>query len=375
MALKDNLGAFANFRALNDDCDVGEREQLFRSLAQLFSHVSERCDDEQVTQYDDILCVLADKVAEEARQHVAEQLSRLERAPGSVVVKLAHDSINVARPLLEFSNVLSDDDLIEIVNEAGEPHRVVIANRDHVGQRVGGAIVERGGRESVARLIRNKTAKLDNDALKLLVQRAQSDDELSQGMRARTDIDWEQLGREIDDVGRKVLSEIGLGALKQSSGTVGKISAVVYNRMRNSAGFNAGEWKVAWNQVKALADRRKLDKAALARFARFGYGHQAATGLTIMLRISPELFVKWLATQDYVAFSVAARALDLDGDLFESLLTVLPWRDFPHAHDVEGVRAKFDALGREEAAEIFNLWRSHSFRKRADAQPKATNAA
>ncbi len=35
--------------------------------------------------------------------------------------------------------------------------------------------------------------------------------------------------------------------------TAGKVNAVVYNRMRNRAGFSAQEWKVAYNQVKALS--------------------------------------------------------------------------------------------------------------------------
>ena len=78
----------------------------------------------------------------EARAHVAKLLAPLERAPGNVVVKLANDSIEVARPLLEFSNVLSDDDLIEIIANQTEEHRIAIAGRPTVPERVGDAIVE-----------------------------------------------------------------------------------------------------------------------------------------------------------------------------------------------------------------------------------------
>ncbi len=96
--------------------------------------------------------------------------------------------------------------------------------------------------------------------------------------------------------------------------------------MRNRAGFSAQEWKVAYNQVKALSDRQQLDERALIRFARFGYGHHTAAALTVMLKVSPEVFVKWLAIQDYVAITVALRALGIQPDLFEAMVSTMPWR-------------------------------------------------
>ncbi|MEP7241239.1 MAG: DUF2336 domain-containing protein, partial [Devosia sp.] len=133
--------AFSTFRVLNGDANVTERDQLFRNMAQLYSYVSDRCDDEQVAQYDDVLCQLAELVEVEARSHVSKLLAPLDRAPGNVVAKLANDSaIDVAQPLLEFSNVLSDDDLIEIAATQSEAHRVAIAGRTVVPERVGEAI-------------------------------------------------------------------------------------------------------------------------------------------------------------------------------------------------------------------------------------------
>src|ERR1700754_473344 len=93
--------AFSSFRALSED-NHSERDQLFRNMAQLFSFVSAQCDDEQVAQYDEVLCQLAELVEVEARVHVAKLLAPLDRAPGNVVSKLANDTIEVAAPLLEF---------------------------------------------------------------------------------------------------------------------------------------------------------------------------------------------------------------------------------------------------------------------------------
>lgn len=370
----DTARAFSTFRVLNGDDNIVERDQLFRNMAQLFSYVSDRCDDEQVAQYDDVLCQLAELVEAEARSHVAKLLAPLDRAPGNVVVKLANDTIDVAAPLLEFSNVLSDDDLIEIASNKSEEHRVAIAGRTNVPERVGDAIVEHGGQSSVAKLVQNTTAELGPQALNKLVVIAQKDENVAATLRGRTDIDWKSLRSEIAEAGDKVLETLAEGQPLDPV-TAGKVNAVVYNRMRNRAGFSSQEWKVAFNQVKALFDRKQLDDRALVRFARFGYGHHTAAALTVMLKIAPEVFVKWLAMQDYVAVTVALRALGIQPDLFEAMVASMPWRDLPTDEDKANVRKRFEALTREEASGIFELWRTHAFRKRQSGDDRSVSAA
>lgn len=373
--MDEGIRAFSTFRVLNGDANVLEREQLFRNMAQLFSYVSDRCDDEQVAQYDEVLCQLAELVEVEARTHVAKLFAPLERAPGNVVVKLANDVIEVAAPLLEFSNVLSDDDLIDIVHNRSEEHRLVIASRANVPERVGEAIAEHGGTSSVVKLVRNSSAELGQSTLERLVERASKDAELANNLRGRTDIDWKTLRGEIHLAGDKVLETIAQIEPTVDPVTIGKVSAVVYNRMRNRAGFSSQEWKVAYNQVKALSDRKQLGERALMRFARFGYGHHTAAALTVLLRVGPEVFVKWLAMQDYVAVTVALRALGIAPDLFEAMVASMPWRDLPTEEDRTNIRRRFEAISREEAVEIFETWRSHSFRKRLPNEERVIGVA
>ncbi len=356
--------AFETFRALSGTPNVDECNVLIRNMAQLFTHVSERCDDEQVAQYDEVLCQLADLVEAEARAHVAQLLAPLDRAPGTVVVKLANDAIEVARPLLEFSNVLSDDDLIEIVQNLSEDHRVAIAGREQLTDRVGGAIVTHGEEPSMRRLVNNANAQLGEHTLPKLIERVGKLPALAEELRARTDIDWAAVRDQIDEAGHKVLAELGLGDNGEEGAAVNRVNAVVYNRMKNRAGFDAQEWKIAWNQVRALNDRKRLDARAIERFARFGYGHHTAAGLTLMLNVMPEIVVKWLANQDYVALTVAARALGMRPELFENLVAVMPWRDLPSTEERANIRRRFEALSPAEARGIFDLWRAHSFRRR-----------
>ncbi len=359
-----DISAFGSFRALDGDGDAVEREQLFRNVARLFSFVCDRVDDGQVEQYDEVLCQLAELVEVEGRSEVAHLLAPLKRAPGMVVVKLANDDIEVAQPLLEFSNVLSDDDLIEIVGAKSESHRTIIAGRSSVPERVGDAIVFHGGSESVTRLVSNDCAELGENTLAKLVEKATLDTSMAQNLRGRADIDWPALQDQISDAGDSVLEKLSKTELASDERTIDQVNAVVFERIRNRAGFKASSWGVAWNQVKALGDRKQLDMSSLSRFARFGYGHHFGAAMASMLNLKPESFVKWLAKQDYRSVIVAAKTLGLSPVAFEQGMMVLPWRNYPTVDEIKNVKTRFEMLEQFEAEDIFNLWKRHEAKNR-----------
>lgn len=371
---EDQSRAFDTFRALRGEADAVERDQLFRNMAQLFSFVSDRCDDAQVSQYDEVLCNLAELVEAEARSQVAAMLAPLSRAPGTVVLKLANDSIEVARPLLEFSSVLSDDDLIEIASGRSEEHRSAIAGRSTVTERVGEAIVEHGDVQSVGRLVDNKHADIGDKTMARIVEKAAENDALTERLQTRANVDWRALEVHIGAAGMTILNKLGESQRPVDQDQVKQASTVVFKRIRNQAGFSAAEWQVAWGQVKGLNDRRQLNMGTLTRFGRFGYGHHLAAAMSVMLRIQPEVFLKWLAGQDYVAMTVAARSLGLTPELFEQAVAILPWHDQPADEDIENAKARFESLDSEEAEGIFDLWRSHAFRRRTSGSEEAVAA-
>jgi len=364
----EELSAFGSFRALGSDANEVERQQLFKNVAQLFSFVCERCDDDQVEQYDEILCQLAELVEVEGRAEVAKMLAPLERAPGTVVVKLANDKIEVAQPILEFSNVLSDDDLIEIVGAKSEAHRSVIAGRKLVPERVGDAIVVHGGNDSVGKLIGNNNAKLGDATLARLLNKADIDIQIIENLRGRQDIDWQKIQGKIGEASKAVLDKLAEINLPSDQTSLDQAKAVVFNRIQNRAGFNANSWRISWNQVKAMGDRKQLDEQSLVRFCRFGYGHHFGAAMASMLNLKQEVFVKWLAKQDYRAVVVAARCIGMSPEVLEQGLMILPWRNLPSLEDIESTKARFEELDKGEAREIFNLWLRH------EAKNKNTSA-
>lgn len=110
------------------------------------------------------------------RRVLAESLKDAAGAPHGVVRLLAEDSeLAVAQPILEFSPVLSDGDLIEIMNSGPVQGAMrAIARRADLSGDVSAAFVSIGGEADIAALLANPLAQIREDTLDMLADGAES---------------------------------------------------------------------------------------------------------------------------------------------------------------------------------------------------------
>ena len=113
---------------------------------------------------EDIFRVLARDVEIRVRQALSAHLKANSDLPRDVAVSLAKDVDSVALPLLKVSEVLTDEDLIDIVRSQSPAKQSAIAQRPQVSSEVSDALVDTGNEDAVARLVRNQGATLSNTA-------------------------------------------------------------------------------------------------------------------------------------------------------------------------------------------------------------------
>jgi uncharacterized protein (DUF2336 family) len=99
------------------------------------------------------------------REALAAHLKSTPDLPHDVALALAKDVDSVALPMLKFSEVLTEEDLIEIVRGQESAKQVAIAQRPTVTAGVSEALVETGNEQAVARLVGNEGAVLSEAAL------------------------------------------------------------------------------------------------------------------------------------------------------------------------------------------------------------------
>jgi uncharacterized protein (DUF2336 family) len=117
--------------------------------------------------------LVADEVPR-VRQAIAETLKDMADAPVEIVRRLARDAeIVVAAPVLEFSPMLDEKELLALLDEASAPGAAcAVARRRGLGPDVAEAIGRSDDVDAIAVLLANKTAQVREDTLDALIDRA-----------------------------------------------------------------------------------------------------------------------------------------------------------------------------------------------------------
>jgi uncharacterized protein (DUF2336 family) len=108
----------------------------------------------------DIIRLMAKDAAVRVREALSHNLKHSKELPHDVANALARDVESVAMPILEFSEILTDVDLVSIVKSAGAAKQTVIARRATVSETVADALIDTKNAEAVATLVGNEGAKL-----------------------------------------------------------------------------------------------------------------------------------------------------------------------------------------------------------------------
>jgi len=122
----------------------------------------------------DALAMLAKDQAVRIRQTLAEALKEVTDAPPEVIRRLAWDvEAAVSTPVLRFSPVLTDQDLVEIIRAKPSPDSIsAISQRDGVSEKVSDAIVESDDENGIALLLKNTSAQIREETLDKILDRA-----------------------------------------------------------------------------------------------------------------------------------------------------------------------------------------------------------
>lgn len=94
------------------------------------------------------------------RKALSETLKQSPDLPHDVARILAGDVAEVALPVIEFSEVLSDEDLVEIIGSQEEERQNAVARRRSVSAPVADALVDSGSERVVATLVANEAAEI-----------------------------------------------------------------------------------------------------------------------------------------------------------------------------------------------------------------------
>lgn len=122
----------------------------------------------------EVLRILVEDQLPRVRRILADELKQSNAVPKDVIDRLARDKeLTVAAPILQYSPLLSDQDLLDIINSAPvQGALTAIARRSSVSEPVSDLIVAAEDVPAVAALLANPSAQIREETLDRIVDRA-----------------------------------------------------------------------------------------------------------------------------------------------------------------------------------------------------------
>ncbi len=150
------------------------RTDLVEKIAKVVPNLSADEQDKLRNSTYEALDVLARDQATRVRRIIADTLKDVADAPAELINRLAKDTeAVVANPVLEFSPVLTDEVLLEIIESGAAAGGLgAISRRSEVNEGVAGAIAATDDVEAIADLLSNPSAQLREEILDDLIERA-----------------------------------------------------------------------------------------------------------------------------------------------------------------------------------------------------------
>jgi len=148
---------------------AGERAEATSALARAYLYSDLSPDDRAAAE--GAMIMLLDDPSPLVRRALAEALASSDRAPQVVVRALAADQSDIAIPILAHSQVLLEDDLVDLVATGHADVQVAIAGRPGLPRTLAAAIAEVGAAEACLALLENGEADIARFSINRIVER------------------------------------------------------------------------------------------------------------------------------------------------------------------------------------------------------------
>lgn len=348
----------AQLLALARDRSIAGREALASSVAGMVTARASAFSSAEQDLADDILRTLIRDVERSVRAALAANLAATEAAPRDVILALANDEIEVAFPILAESPLLNDEELSDIVAARATGHRIAIAMRPDLGEKVSDSLIDSGDSEAIVCLLHNNDARISEATMGRVVDKAKTVAAYQKPLSSRSDLGPGLAMRlatfVADELQKTLIGSYGLDPIAVRNAAA---DAVV-----DAAEAIAGEGEPADSLgAKKREVRQMLDTLRRGEWPHFEAAMVRFSGL------STRLVHAILQERDGRRLTVLCRACGVAKSDFAPLFLLsrraTPDVEVVDAADVRDALALFDSIDRQAASRVVTRWRTESAEK------------
>lgn len=226
---------FAELEATLTNGQGSQRFTILRKITDLFLAGVDTYSDDHVAVFEELMNRLIQRIERQALVELSGKLADVDRAPVSVIGRLSYDDdIGIAGPILERSNVLTDDDLVEIARTKSQAHLSAIAGRAIITEPVTDVLIDRGNAEVAHKVTANAGARFSRFGLNKAVTRAERDVPLALAVADRIDLPADLLEQLVRKATATVQQKLLANARPEMKQRINAVLATVSNQVTRS---------------------------------------------------------------------------------------------------------------------------------------------
>lgn len=334
------------------------RRELLRGVTDLFFASEDARAGGEMELFDDVMSQLAGEMEEAVRAELAQRMAATESPPQGLLRDLARDaSIEVARPVLEGSSALTEDDLLSVARTRGQDHLRAISQRPTVSEAVSEAIVERGDDDTLGLLIQNQGAVLSRESHEIVVDRATENPALHAAVVTRKALPVDLLNEMYFLVEAKLRAEILSRNAEIDPAELDAALTAGRTQLATRDGALPADYAEAEKQIRILRLRGAITPPVLAGFLRSRETTKFLVALSEMAEIDFHTARRILERRELDALSIVCKAAGFDRSLYLTFAVLILDREANAMGRAREYGELYEELSKEAAQRTIRFWR------------------
>ena len=318
---------FAMLADLAKETTSEGRRELLRKVTEAFDPSAPLAGAE-VAQFDDILATIAADYSKQVRSQIARLIASSLAPFSHTAQRFAMDDIEVARPVLEHSEALTDAALLQVVGQKSQDHMMAVTRRRRISEAVSHALVERGNDAVVTSLLTNVKAEIGSEAYGMVAKRAETSPALQAPLVRRAGVPMELL----NDLYTKVEGDLRKEIIGKFESVPPAELEAAFQRSRTRVSNlykQPDDFETAKRRIDDLQRKRALVPSVLVTIMREGLTSRTAFKIAFarLTDVEYDVIERAVETQDLDTVALLCRGSQFDRALYVSLAVGLDRSD------------------------------------------------
>lgn len=308
---------------LANDPGSDQRRQLLSEITDIFLNGSDSCSDLESQYFGEIMGKVAYDLEKEVREELAQALSNEPSAPRELIMRLAQDDISIAKPIIERSSILNDEDLVEIAKTKSQDHLFAMTQREEISEVVTDALVSHGSDNVLEGVVKNANAHISPNTMKRVVERSEGNERLQAPLIERPDLPFKMMEGMFDQVSMALKQKI----LKQTKDIAPEKLDSMLQSVRAKFDRKGRVRKRMLSKpelfIQDIEDRGKLNEGFLVTLIRSNKYTEFLVAFGKLTDIDISTAKRLVEDTSGEGLAIACKASEFDRSTFSSILMAL----------------------------------------------------